>query len=181
MAPIHLHVWFLVLIIGNSKAAGRRRNLSVDVLTDVGLWRKFLGAAVFRSLDSSHTPDTVSTISNSVGGLATRLSPALLCSHIYHDSTNNPGLGSIKSLCGRLTLVINPIQNSEELLAVYTISVPLLFYLNVSLLGFHMDPGEVGYPVCDWNDIVFMGPYGIETTLCGKPYQQSTFTGGMVL
>ncbi len=177
MAPIDLHVLLLVVTIGNSQAEGQSRKMAVEFPT-VGLWRNFLEAAVFRSLDSSHTPGTVRTISNSLEGLAASLSPTLLCSHIHHNSINDPGLGSIKSLCGRLTLVINPIRNSDKLLPVYTISVPLLFYLNVSLLGFNMGPEEVEYPVCDWNDIVFIGPDGIETTLCGKPHRQSTFTEG---
>ncbi len=154
MAPIDLHVLFLVVTIGSSQAEAQSRKMAVEY-PSVGLWRNFLEAAVFRSLDSSHTSGTVRTISNSVERLAASLSPTLLCSHIHHNSINDPRLGSIKSMCGRLTLVVNPIRNSEELLPVYTISVPLFFYLNVSLLGFNMGPGEVEYPVCDWNDIIF--------------------------
>ena len=123
----------------------------------------------------------VRAIANSGEGLAASLSPTLLCPHIYHNSINEPGLRSIKSLCGRLTLVINPVRNSDKFLGVYTISVPVLFYLNVSLLGFHMDPGEVEYPVCGWNDIVFKGLHEIEATFCGKPYEQSTFTEGSTI
>ncbi len=181
MAPIDLHFRLVVLAIGISQAEGQSRNLTGDIPTDVGLWRKFLEAAVFKCLDNSHTPDSVRTISYSVEGLAASLSHNVLCSHIYYDSINNPGLGSIKSLCGLLTLVLNPVRNSDRLLGVYTISVPLLFYLNVSLLGFHMDPGEVEYPVCDWNHIVFKGSDHIQTTFCGRPYQQAIFTEGSTM
>ncbi len=175
MAAMHLHVWLLVLIIWNFQTEELNRSFAVNVPTNVVLLRNYLDAGLFHAVGSPHTPTSVRSLSNSLRSLAVRLSSALFCPHTHHDSARHPRLGRIKSLCGRLTLVINPTKNSEELLGVYTISVPVLFYLNVSFLGFHMDPGEVDYPSCDWSDIVFKASDQLHATLCGRPYQRIMF------
>ncbi len=113
-------------------------------------------------------------LSSAIRRLMEQLEPTRWCPQVHYDSIMGGRAGNISTLCGRLTLVLDPSKSSQELWSVYSIEVPQLFYLNVSFLGFHSVSGT-DYPVCGWNDIVIKQNDQVLFKLCGKPFQLSMF------
>ncbi len=113
-------------------------------------------------------------LSSAIRRLMEQLEPTRWCPQVHYDSVMKGQAGNISTLCGRLTLVLDPRRTDQELWAVYTIEVPRLFYLNISFLSFHSMTGT-DYTVCDWNDIVLKQNDQVLFKLCGKPYQLSMF------
>ena len=133
-----------------------------------------------QALEHIGRQDNCSGLAYSISLLRDMLDPHSFCPRTFYDATKNILAGQLKSRCGQLMLRLKDKGNSKDLEPVYRIGIPQWFHLNVSFLAFNSHAG-MDYPICDTSDIVLLGSDRTESTLRGKPYQQSILVEGAFL